>query len=574
MVKPIEKYSKYHVYPPIFPNMDDWPIYQLSQDRDAFIKEIDEFTFKRLTQKKSVDAVSDILAKTIYLEKIRIKEEPWKVDPPNEKQFWSKIRKRLISRSLDKEEAEAKAANEEILQKIIHRYSEEIVGTFQQSTFQFARRFLTFFFTRLLNTAGNRNWRRLFGGELQIHDRLLVDGEVQKFRSLMKKGTVVLIPTHFSNIDSILIGYVLDSVIGVPAYTYGAGLNLYNSGYAAYYMNRLGAYRLDRRKKNPIYLETLKAMSNLALQRNVNSIFFPGGTRSRSGSLEKKLKLGLVGTIVEAQRINFQKGNNKKIFVVPLIMSYHFVLEAKYLIENYLQKTGREHYLKTKDQSYSTRKIAKFIWQLFSESSDITLSFGKPMDVLGNFVDDAGRSHDQHGNELDLKDYFISDGIIKKDLQRDAEYTRILGTKLVERFHKENIVLSSHLIAFAAFNLLRVQHPKLDIFGILRLPTDEIVFSYPALENAVAQLQKYLFQLEKEGGIKLAKQVRLSPDLLLNDGVKQLGNYHALKPLQYNKNGKIVSQDLNVLFYYHNRLENYNLFKQVNWKEALQKIKE
>ncbi len=574
MVKPIEKYSKYHVYPPIFPNMDDWPIYQLSQDRAAFIKEIDEFTFKRLTQKKSVDAVSDILAKTIYLEKIRIKEEPWKVDPPNEKQFWSKIRKRLISRSLDKEEAEAKAANEEILQKIIHRYSEEIVGTFQQSTFQFARRFLTFFFTRLLNTAGNRNWRRLFGGELQIHDRLLVDGEVQKFRSLMKKGTVVLIPTHFSNIDSILIGYVLDSVIGVPAYTYGAGLNLYNSGYAAYYMNRLGAYRLDRRKKNPIYLETLKAMSNLALQRNVNSIFFPGGTRSRSGSLEKKLKLGLVGTIVEAQRINFQKGNNKKIFVVPLIMSYHFVLEAKYLIENYLQKTGREHYLKTKDQSYSTRKIAKFIWQLFSESSDITLSFGKPMDVLGNFVDDAGRSHDQHGNELDLKDYFISDGIIKKDLQRDAEYTRILGTKLVERFHKENIVLSSHLIAFAAFNLLRVQHPKLDIFGILRLPTDEIVFSYPALENAVAQLQKYLFQLEKEGGIKLAKQVRLSPDLLLNDGVKQLGNYHALKPLQYNKNGKIVSQDLNVLFYYHNRLENYNLFKQVNWKEALQKIKE
>lgn len=148
-------------------------------------------------------------------------------------------------------------------------------------------------------------------------------------------------PTHFSNLDSILVGYAMDEMLGLPSFSYGAGLNLYNSGIAAYFMNRLGAYRVDRRKKNPIYLETLKAMSKLSIQRGVNSLFFPGGTRSRSGSLEKKLKMGLIGTAVEAQRALCQEGKKEKIFIVPLVMSYHFVLEAKYLIEQHLLITGK-----------------------------------------------------------------------------------------------------------------------------------------------------------------------------------------------------------------------------------------
>ncbi len=571
MATPPEKYSKYHVYPPIYPNIEDWPIYKLSEDRTAFIEEINDLVFDKLTKKKSVDDVNDLIAKTIYNERIRIKEEPWKVDPPNDKQFWNKIRSKLIKKSLDKEEEQSKAVNEQLLKRIINRYSEEIVGTFKISTFQFARRFLTFFFNRLLNTAANRNIRRITGTGLSVTDRLKAVGEVDKFRNLFNKGTVVIVPTHFSNIDSILIGYMLDAVVGAPSFSYGAGLNLYNTGYTAYFMNRLGAYRLDRRKKNPIYLETLKGMSTLSIQRGVNSLFFPGGTRSRSGSLEKKLKLGLMGTVIEAQRSNFEKGKNEKIFVVPMVMSYHFVLEAKFLIEDYLRRTGQEHYLQSKDQSYSLRKNLKFIWQIFRESSEITVSFGKPMDVLGNFVDMEGKSTDQHGNELHIRDYFLTNGKIKPDLQREAEYTRILGTKLVERFHKDNVVLSSHLVAYAAFNLLRNEHPKLDIFGILRLPPDDIVFDSDLLLNVVHQLKIHLIEEEKAGNIKLSKPIHWEEtSRLLYDGVKQLGNFHAQKPLIYNKKGDIVSENLNILFFYHNRLENYDLRRVINFEESLQ----
>ncbi len=557
------------IYPHVIPEMSDWPIYKMLADRKNFVKEIEEFTLQRLL-KKHGDEIGDLVAKTIYLERIRIKEEPWKVDPPNERLFWKRIRKQLIVKSLDKNTEEARASIEKILRQILHRYTEEIVGTFKISTFRFARRFLTVFFNRLLNTAAGRNLKRIYGTKYHFYERLLTKGEVEKVRKLMTKGTVVFVPTHFSNLDSILVGYAMDRIVGLPSPSYGAGLNLYNTGYTAYFMNRLGAYRVDRRKKNPIYLETLKSMSNLSIQRGTNSLFFPGGTRSRIGALETKLKLGLLSTVMEAQRSLYEKGRKDKVFVVPIITSYHVVLEAKYLIEQHLRRTGKERYIKLRDEFQSFRKIIKFAWNFFSQPSEITLSFGKPMDVLGHFVDDEGISYDQFGKPLDVRDYFISKGEVSADFQRESEYTRILAERIVNRYHKENIVLTSHLVAFAAFNILRKEKPKLDLYGILRLPTDDYIFSKELLIKVVQRLKSRLIELQKLGRIKLSKQIYLEPADLIADGIKNLGIYNAEKPLIYNNRGELISEDFKMLYYYHNRLENYGLDKFIQWKKETQ----
>ncbi|HQU59314.1 MAG TPA: 1-acyl-sn-glycerol-3-phosphate acyltransferase, partial [Saprospiraceae bacterium] len=431
----------------------------------------------------------------------------------------------------------------------------------------FARRFLTLFFTRLLNTAASRNWRGLWGSKYRLQDRLLVKGQVEQVRKLIQAGTVVIVPTHFSNLDSILIGYAMDAFAGLPSFSYGAGLNLYNTGYTAYFMNRLGAYRVDRRKKNHIYLETLKAMSNLSIQRGVNSLFFPGGTRSRSGAMETKLKLGLMSTVLEAQRAMLQNGQNRKIFVVPLITSYHFVLEAQFLIEQHLKRIGKERYIRAKDDFYSVRKQLKFAWRFFSQGNDITLSFGQPLDVLGNPVDENGNSYDQHGSLIQIKDYFLSNGQVVQDLQRESEYTKMLGDKIVERYFKDNIVLTSHLVSFTAFELLKNQNSKLDLYGILRLPTDDYVFPMEALRDVVNQLQKVLIQMEKEGAVKLSEQIHWETENLIRDGVERLGTYHLAKPLVFNKKREIVSESFKVLYYYHNRLEGYKLERKIKWKK-------
>ena len=553
------------IYPRIIERIEDWPIYRLSKDRSEFIREIDEFAFKRLLSRHRKD-LSDVIVKTMYHERIRIKEDPWKVDPPNERQFWNRISKKMIKKSLDRDDPQAKAVAEDILQKIIHRYSEEIVGTFQIPTFRFAQRFLTAFFNRIFNAAVGKSLRSIWRGRRHLYERLNVMGDAETVRELFQHGTVIVVPTHSSNLDSILVGYALDQILGMPSFSYGAGLNLYNFGPAAYFMNRLGAYRVDRRKKNAIYLETLKVMSNLSIQRGVNTLFFPGGTRSRSGELETDLKMGLLGTAVEAQRAMCQQHAGKKVFIVPLVICYNFVLEAPFLIEQHLRSTGKENYIRLRDEGKSVRGWLRFIWRFFSTTSDITLSIGKPMDVLGNMVDAQGRSFDRYGNELDIHEYFTARKEVNEDRQREEEYTKLLAERIIDRYHIENVVLSSHLTAFAVFEMLLHENPKLDLFGILRLPPDDYMFPFHAVAEVVEQMQARLFQWEQQGKIRLAPEIHRSAEDVVRDGVKNLGIFHAEKPLSLSKEGHIVSSNFRVLYFYHNRLQNYDLHKAVQWK--------
>lgn len=556
------------VYPRVYENFEDWPIYKLSQDRTDFIREIDEFTFRRLVDRHKKD-LTDVIVKAIYQERIRIKESPWKVDPPNERAFWGKVSKKLIKKTLDRNDANAKDVAEEILQKIIHRYSEEIVGTFKIRTFKFAQRFLTVLFNRLFNAAVGKSLRSIWRGRRHLYERINIEGDVAIVQSLFKHGTVVVVPTHSSNLDSILVGYAMDQIMGLPSFSYGAGLNLYNFGPAAYYMNRLGAYRVDRRKKNAIYLETLKAMSNLSIQRGVNSLFFPGGTRSRSGEIENELKMGLLGTTVEAQRAMLQQADraDKKVFIVPMIISYHFVLEAPFLIEQFLRSTGKENYIRLRDEGLSIRAWFRYIWNFISTTNDITLSVGRPMDVLGNMVDADGQSYDRFGRPVSVAEYFMSAGALNEDRQREAEYTKILAERIIDRYHTDNVVLSSQLVAYAVFEILIHENPKLDLYGIFRLVSEDYVFPVRMVEDVVEQMQTRLMDWESKGQIKLSPDARRPADELIKDGIKRIGVFHKQKPLAFNKSGDIVSKDFRVLYFYHNRLSNYRLARYVDWKK-------
>jgi glycerol-3-phosphate O-acyltransferase len=307
-------------------------------------------------------------------------------------------------------------------------------------------------------------------------------------------------------------------------------------------------------------------MSRLSIQRGVNSLFFPGGTRSRSGEIESSVKLGLLGTAVEAQRSMAQENTGKKVFMVPMVICYNSVLEAPFLIEQHLKFTGKENYIRLKDEGTSVRAWLRFIWRFFSTTSDITLSIGKPLDVLGNFVDAQGRSFDKNQNELDIREYFISQNQVNEDRQREEEYTKILAARIEERYLAENVVLSSHLVAYAVFEMLRHENPKLDIFGILRLPQDEYIFPRKAIKEIIEQLQTRLFLLEKQEKIRLDPEIFLDAPSILKNGIQNLGIFHTEKPLVFNKDGNIISTNFRVLYFYHNRLQHYHLDRFVQWK--------
>lgn len=540
--------------PSVEDDISQWPIYKLYQERDSFTADVKDLTFRRLLHSSKKIGLHERIATVLYSERERILENPWRVDPPDEVDFWTDIKKNLLKSSAKEDASDEEEINHSLLKKITHRYVEEITGNFKINTYKLARKILPVLFNTILNAVRFR--------KSKIQDKLKITGSVADLRSLVKEGTVILVPTHFSNLDSVLIGWAADR-IGMSAFSYGAGLNLYENKIMSYFFSKLGAYTLDRRKKNEIYLEALKSFSQLSIEKGVHTLFFPGGTRSRSGHLESRIKQGLLGTVIDAQGNNFISGRNTKIFIVPVVLNYHFVLEAKSLINQHLRITGKELYL-SEGKKFGFFQLFSFFREFLRNSSEIIVHFGKPMDVMGHFVNEKGESFDQSGRKIQLSDYFFSKGSISYDRQRNEEYTKRLALKIVDRYHKENVVLSSHLVTYAAFKLFQRSNPNRDLFELLRLPKEERVLDYQSLENAVEKIRKQILHLAKENKLQVSEVLlRSNVSEIIKNGVENVGAFHVKKPILMVENRTFVSQDLSLLFYYHNRLDGYDLHKHI-----------
>lgn len=554
------KKPKNKKFKPILPGTSHWPVVQLSKDRKKFIAEVANQSVEDILAKNPTPAlIIEEIESTMFREQLRIKRNPWKVDPDDEHQFWSKIKEDLVELSTNNPTLQEA---EKLLRKIVERYANEIAGNFRPSRYRLTRAIVKFGFARLLNATRVKKFGALFRNEYTLKDKIQIVGKSKTLRRLTRKGTIVMVPTHYSNLDSVLIGWVIHT-LGLPAFIYGAGLNLFNIGIFAYFMNSVGAYKVDRRKKNAIYLETLQVYSRLALQRGAHSLFFPGGTRSRSGKIEKQLKLGLLGTTIEAQRQNYLNDQieDKKIFIVPVAINYHFVLEAPSLIREFLQKQGQERFYEESDGYSTSYKILKFLMKFFTKGSDISVSIGKPLDVLGNYVDKDGNSIDNHGRIIDTRDYFISNDTISVDEQREKQYTLMLSERIIAEYHRISRIFASHLVAFTAFNMWKEKYSSMDLYSFLRLPEEDLSLDYNEFKEKFIELRDELYQLKKQKKINIAQHMKNEVDDVIKLGLDNVGLYHAKRPLMRNKKGKIITQDLHTLYYYNNRLDGYGLEK-------------
>jgi glycerol-3-phosphate O-acyltransferase len=560
-MEPKGKSKKRKSYKPILSGTKEWPVVQLSKNRKLFIEKVVNEAFNRIvsaTSKKN--DLREELETTLFTEQLRIRQNPWKVDPPDEKRFWNHIKNELVDLV---GEGNTRKKEEDLLREILIRYTDEIAGNFKKSRYRFAREIIKFGFSRLLNATRVKRFGAFFRNEYSLNDKIQIVGKTKQIRKLAKIGTVVMVPTHFSNLDSILIGWIIH-VLGLPAFIYGAGLNLFNIKILAYFMNSLGAYKVDRRKKNPIYLEALKTYSNLAIQEGTHSLFFPGGTRSRSGQIESSLKLGLLGTAMEAQReifINHPEKDGKKIFIVPVTINYNFVLEAPVLINEYLVRKGQERYYVESDVYSSSYNMIKFMIKFFTKGSDISVSIGRGMDLLGNYVDKEGQSVDKQGRIIDTRDYFMSNGLLNADKQREAEYTRRLSEIIVKEFHRINRVFASHLVAFVAFQIWRKRFEKLDLYDFLRLPEEDLVIEYEEFKAVFIKAKNQVMNLKKAKKLNVAAHMKSPIEELIKMGIDNVGMYHSRRPLLMNKKKQITTGDLNTLYYYHNRMHGYDLEK-------------
>lgn len=543
-------------------DIHQWGIHQLKIHKEEFLEEVVQKVIEKLRiEFPTTKKLHEELASTLYQERIRISTSRWKSDPEDEKDFWNKIKSELIKIQKDKDwEASDRTQTESILKKILKRYANEIVGNFEPRVFKTVQKFLPYIFSFFLNSKISNYFTSFWSKKKPFYEKFKITGDFDLIRNLSKKGTIVVVPTHFSNTDSPIIGWALNS-IGLEAVTYGAGINLFGTQPLSFLMGNLGAYKIDRRKKNKIYLEILKTYSQIAIQKGTPSLFFPGGTRSRSGSLESKLKLGLLSTAVEAQQENFIQ-DGKKIFIVPVVINYHFNVEASSLVQQHLKEEGKEKFVSENFEYSSTYKILKFIKQISTSNTELVISFGKPMDALGHNVDMEGQSISPSGKSFDIKGYYEIENKIVRDEQRNFEYTKILGGKIVESFRKYNTVLSSPLVCFVLFQMIQKKHRKLSFFELLLLPKDDRIIDFNEYINNLRIIKEKLIEFKEQEKLLLSETIE-SEDLeaILKNGIENVNLFSSKKIIFLDSEGNLNSEDLKLLYFYHNRLKGYGLEK-------------
>lgn len=534
------------------------PIFHFMEDRPAIIAEVTErvvqdFATRAKTQKNQGLAL--VLNEAAYHEMQRLERGSSKMDlwPYS---HWQDVA-RTVGRSSDQERIRT-------LRETVSAYSADVAGQFTPSVYKFATNVLPVGLSALFNaqqlprSLDDLATKSLASRFKRLSDRIVVEGAVPHLRQLAEIGTLIVVPTHSSNLDSIAVGWALEES-GLPPVTYGAGKNLFSNPLTSFFMHNLGAYKVDRRIRNAIYKEVLKTYSQVLLERGYHSLFFPGGTRCRSNVVESKLKLGLLGTALQAYKRNLRAGRPRpKIFICPLTINYHLVLEGETLIGEHLRRDGGARYIIDDDEFADVSRIAAFVMKTMTMQTTMYLRFGEPLDPFGNPVDVAGISRDPAERPIDIEKYLWRDGEIVDDDLRDRQYTKDCGLAVGRSFRRNTVVLSTSFLAMALWGALQDLYPDLDLYRLLRVGRGELIPTDAVVRRA-GRLREKLKQMAKARKICLSQLLETaSTDELVEQAAKALAMYHTKPVIERAGNGLVIN-NTELLLFYANRLAGYGV---------------
>jgi 1-acyl-sn-glycerol-3-phosphate acyltransferase len=243
-----------------------------------------------------------------------------------------------------------------------------------------------------------------FGGTFDA--RVDVEGPLAELRELARDTTLVLAPTHASNLDAIILGLVAARA-GLPPFSYAAGKHIFRNRLFATLMRRLGAFQLDPDRRDRLYMRVVHVYVNELLARGYHTVVFPSGTRCRSGEVESTVKLGLLGAAVHVAR---------PVRIVPVTITYQIVPEAEHLIAYYL--AGRSHERIVGDEL--------FVW-------------GRLRDTANRF------------RRLDQRVAVRFDQPI--DPHAPGPWRTRIATELTAAYRRGTVLFPTHLVARAVFDL-------------------------------------------------------------------------------------------------------------------------
>ena len=506
------------------------------QPRAIVVRDLVERARRRLTEAPA-EALQATLEDTLYQERKRLERS----EPDAHAAEHDRLDR--LARALVRDDRHAWT---EIALEIVAGWGDEIHGKFDPRVYRFATNALPRALTGLLSAKPPR----LRDWDLSPDRRVKVAGDLALLRTLSREATLILAPTHVSNLDSPLIGLALHQA-GLPPFVYGAGLNLFSNPVMGWFMSRLGAYTVDRTKRANLYKDALKDYSVRCLSTRHHSLFFPGGTRSRSGHVEQHPKKGLLGTGLAAWQEMLTAGRpDPEVYVVPLTLSCQLVLEASTLIDDYLAEVGKQRYIITDDEFAKPRVVASFMRRVLDLDASVVAHFGAPIDVVGNPVsaDPAERAA-----QAQRRRRYVCDaaGKVETDPQRDHLYTERLAESLVAAWPRGAHIMATHLAAWVGWRSLELSTGTTDPFRLVRVPPEARRIPRERFVERLSIALRNVVEGARAG--RWTCDLPPSPDVVLETALDRFSRFHETRALRAEADHLVVD-DPKLCLYYRNRL--------------------
>ncbi|MFP4477451.1 MAG: 1-acyl-sn-glycerol-3-phosphate acyltransferase [Desulfatibacillaceae bacterium] len=268
-----------------------------------------------------------------------------------------------------------------------------------------------------------------------MFDGVEVDKEgLKRFKYTSRKGPVILVPSHKSHIDYLILSYVLyGNGLPIPLIAAGKNLSFWPMGPI---FRGGGAFFLRRTfKGKPLYAKVFAEYVYKVLSEGFNIEFFIEGGRSRTGKLILP-KLGLLSIILDA----YKDGACRQMYFQPIYIGYDRVIEEGSYIH---ELEGGEKASENLSQMVKARRFLK------KRYGRIFLRFAEPM-KLEDILERFDKPYD------------------RMDREEKGVLSRNLGHRIINAIQAETVVTPHGLVAASTLIAFKKSFSERQLFDVVR----------------------------------------------------------------------------------------------------------
>jgi len=285
----------------------------------------------------------------------------------------------------------------------VRRYAQEIVPAFNP-----------LFYFRLSYSLGRAIARSLYRVRLGYADEA-------SLRAIPPDSTIVLLMNHRSNMDYVLISYMVADRSAL-SYAVGEWARIWP---LESLIRAMGAYFVRRRSRNPLYRRVLQRYVQMATAAGVTQAVYPEGGLSRDGRLRPP-KLGLLDYMLR----DFDPQGERDLVFVPVGINYDRTLEDRTLLRDTEPSAAprRGFAAAATTAGFFGRNLWMWLQGKWFRFGYACVSFGRP---------------------LSMRQYLQEHNFEFRKLEREARFGRIetLAGELMERIGSILPVLPVPLVA-------------------------------------------------------------------------------------------------------------------------------